>query len=149
MEVLSAAFRIASAPARGKITAPRFASASREVVMHKARTTCIPLIEQDRPDRSIGMGKGASSSLDERLSHLMILLRQLEKSVPGLVSIPEIELSEIVYSAVRLCGFVDPVEAEYAIEAVLEALEARSSSLGKSSGECEPRPPGVTFPSDN
>jgi hypothetical protein len=31
-----------------------------------------------------------------------------------------------VYSAVHLCGFVNPVEAEYAIEAVLEALEANS-----------------------
>jgi hypothetical protein len=96
--------------------------------MRKIRTACIPRIEQDYPDRSFGKGVSGldSYSLDERLSRLIILLRQLESPLSGLETIPEIDLSEIVYSAVHLCGFVNPIEAEYAIEAVLEALEVHS-----------------------
>jgi hypothetical protein len=96
--------------------------------MRKIRTACNPKIEQGCPDRSFGKGVSTLDFhvLDERLSRLMILLRQMEKSLSGLETIPEIDLSEIVYSAVHLCGFVNPIEAEYAIEAVLEALEAHS-----------------------
>jgi hypothetical protein len=115
--------------------------------MLKTGTTSKPLIKQNRPGRS--SGKGIFSSLDERLSYLMILLRQLEKSLPGFVGIPENELTEIVYSAIRLCGFVDPIEAEYAIEAVLESFEARSLSRRQHSGWNEPRPAGMTFHFDN
>jgi hypothetical protein len=86
---------------------------------------------------------------DERLSRLTILLRQLLESLPRPERIPEIQLSEIVYSAIHLCGFADPIEAEYAIENVLEALEAESLSRGQCSGWSEPLPLGVTFHFDN
>jgi hypothetical protein len=94
--------------------------------MRKTKTPCNPLIEQDCPDPSFGksLSRLDFHALDERLSRLMILLRQLEKSLFALEAVPEISLCEIVYSAVHLCGFVNPIEAEYAIEAVLEALEA-------------------------
>ena len=96
--------------------------------MRRSRTIFNPLIEQDCPDRCFGK---RVSSLDfyflyDRLPRLMVLLRQLEKSLSGLETVPEISLSEIVHSAIHLCGFVDPTEAEYAIEVVLEVLEERS-----------------------
>ncbi len=119
--------------------------------MRKTRTPCNPQIEQDYPDRSFGKGVSTLNSyaLDERLSRLLILLQQLVKSLPALESITEIELTEIVYSAIHLCGFVDPIEAEYAIENVLWALEAYSLSGCQCSGWCEPRPPEITFHFDN
>jgi hypothetical protein len=117
--------------------------------MHKTTTTRRHLIEQDRPDRYSDRGKGVPSSLDQQLSRLVLLLQQLEKSLPGLVSIPESELSEIVYGAIRLCGFVDPIEAEYAIENVLETLEERSISASQCSGGCAPPTSEITGHSDN
>jgi hypothetical protein len=99
--------------------------------MRRDRTICNSLFEQDCPDRSFGRRVSSLDfyGLDERLPRLMILLRQLEKSLTGLETIPEISLSEIVHSAIHLCGFVDPTEAEYTIEVVLEILEARSVIL--------------------
>jgi hypothetical protein len=44
----------------------------------------------------------------------------------GLEALPEPELSEIVSSAIRLCGFVDPVEARHVIAIVLDAIEMKS-----------------------
>jgi len=40
--------------------------------------------------------------------------------------LPEPELSEIVSSTIRLCGFVDPIEPRYVIAIVLDALEMKS-----------------------
>jgi hypothetical protein len=119
--------------------------------MRKTRTPCNPQTEQDYPDRSFGKRVSTLNSyaLDERLSRLLILLQQLVKSLPELESITEIELTEIVYSAIHLCGFIDPIEAEYAIENVLQALEAYSVSGSRCSGWSDPRPPGITFHSDN
>jgi hypothetical protein len=96
--------------------------------MRKPKMPRNPLVEQDCQDCCLGIGASRLDfhALDQRLSRLMILLRQLEKSLFVLEAIPEISLCEIVYSAVHLCGFNNPVEAEYAIEAVLEALEANS-----------------------
>jgi hypothetical protein len=62
--------------------------------------------------------------MDQRFPRLMLLLSQLGKSLHELETVPECDLSEIVYGAIHLCGFVDPIEAEYAIAAVLETLEA-------------------------
>jgi hypothetical protein len=120
-------------------------------MMRKIRATSNTLIERDCLDRSFGQGVSTLDFhvLDERLSRLLILLRQLTKSLPVLESIPEVELTEIVYGAIHLCGFVDPIEAEYAIENVLLALEAQSVSASRCSGWSEPRPPGITFHSDN
>ncbi len=38
------------------------------------------------------------------------LLQQLNESAEGLEALPEPELSEIVSSAIRVCGFIDPIE---------------------------------------
>jgi hypothetical protein len=119
--------------------------------MRKIRTACNPRIEQHCSDRSFGKGVSSLNSyaLDERLSRLLILLRQLVESLPELESITEIELTEIVYSAIHLCGFVDPIEAEYAIENVLETLETYSLSGSQCPSWSELHPPGITFHSDN
>jgi hypothetical protein len=119
--------------------------------MRKIKTTCNTPIERDCFDRSLGKGIPGLDfhALDDRLPRLIILFRQLDKSLPGLAGIPEIELTEIVYSAMQVCGFVDPIEAEYAIENVLQALEAHSLSGSQYSGWSEPRRAEITFHSDN
>ena len=53
----------------------------------------------------------------------MMLLQQIDESARGLDDVPMDELSEMVSSALGLCGFVDPNEARDAIAQVLEAIE--------------------------
>jgi hypothetical protein len=64
-------------------------------------------------------------SQDKRVARLLLLLQQLNESSEGLETLPEPELTEIVNSAIRLCGFVDPIETQNAIAAVLDAIEMR------------------------
>jgi hypothetical protein len=76
---------------------------------------------------------------DTRVAQLLVLLQQLDESAEGLEELPKPELSEIVSSAIRMCGFVDPIEARDVIAIVLDAIEIRSnpggSSLGRA-GDC-------------
>jgi hypothetical protein len=65
----------------------------------------------------------ASEAHDRRVAQLLVLLQQLDESAEGLEALPKPELSEIVSSAIRVCGFVDPIEARDVIATVLEALE--------------------------
>jgi hypothetical protein len=60
---------------------------------------------------------------DKRVARLLVLLRQLDESAEGLEALPEPELSEIVSSALRVCGFGDPIEARDVIAIVLDAIE--------------------------
>jgi hypothetical protein len=60
---------------------------------------------------------------DNRLAHLLLLLRQVDTSIDGLAAIPENELSEIISAALRVCGFVESIEAYQAVAIVLDALE--------------------------
>ncbi len=60
---------------------------------------------------------------DQRVARLLVLLQQLDESAGGLEALPEPELSEVVSSAIRLCGFVDPIEARDVIATVLDAIE--------------------------
>jgi hypothetical protein len=60
---------------------------------------------------------------DERVARLLVLLQQLDESSEGLESLPESELVEIVCSAIRMCGFVDQIEARDVIAIVLDAIE--------------------------
>jgi hypothetical protein len=60
---------------------------------------------------------------DKRVARLLVLLRQLDKSAEGLESLPEAERNEIISSAIRVCGFVDPIEARDVIAIVLDAIE--------------------------
>ena len=69
---------------------------------------------------------------DKRVGRLLLLLRQLQESAGRLVDLPRPELDEIVSSAVRLCGFVDPIEEQDVIATVLEALDIQAPA-GESS----------------
>ena len=60
---------------------------------------------------------------DKRVAQLLVLLQQLHESARGLGALPKPELSEVVSSVVRLCGFVNPIEARDVIDTVLDALE--------------------------
>jgi len=60
---------------------------------------------------------------DKRVAQLLVLLRQLHESAGGLRALPKPELGEVVSSAVRLCGFVNPIEARDVIDTVLAALD--------------------------
>jgi hypothetical protein len=65
---------------------------------------------------------------DKRISQLLLVLEELDESVAGLEDLQQAELSELVSDAIRGCGFIDPVEAWYAIAAVLEVIEQHDSA---------------------
>jgi hypothetical protein len=69
---------------------------------------------------------------DKRVGRLLLLLQQLQQSAGRLVELPRPELDEIVSSAVRLCGFVDPTEEQDVTATVLDALEVQEP-VGESS----------------
>src|ERR1700722_13963340 len=60
---------------------------------------------------------------DKRVGRLLLLLQQLQESAGHLAALPRPELDEIVSSAVRLCGFVNPIEEREVVITVLGALE--------------------------
>lgn len=60
---------------------------------------------------------------DKRVARLLVLLQQLDESAEGLEGLPKSELSEIVSSAIRVCGFADPIEARDVIAIALDAIE--------------------------
>ena len=59
-----------------------------------------------------------------RSARLLRALRDLDESLSELEELPEAELSDLVCSVLRECGFVDPIEAWYAIADVLEVIDA-------------------------
>jgi hypothetical protein len=60
---------------------------------------------------------------DKRVARLLVLLQLLNESAEGLQALPEPELGEIVSSAIRMSGFVDPIEARDVTAVVLDAIE--------------------------
>ena len=60
---------------------------------------------------------------DSWVARLLVLLQQLYESAEGRGALPEPELGEIVCSAVRVCVFVDPIEARDFFAIVLDAIE--------------------------
>ncbi len=84
-----------------------------------------------------------SQSQDKRVARLLVLLQQLNESAEGLETLPEPELSELVRSAILLCGFVDPIETRNAIAVVLDAIEMqdqftnRPPAAGQGMGLCD------------
>jgi hypothetical protein len=60
---------------------------------------------------------------DRKVAQLLLLLRQLNETTGGLVTLPKAELREVVSSAVGVSGFVNPLEVQEVIAAVLEAFE--------------------------
>jgi hypothetical protein len=69
---------------------------------------------------------------DKRVGRLLLLLQQLQESAGRLAALPRPELDEIVSSAVRLCGFVNPIEEREVVTTVLGALEIEDSVLESS-----------------
>ena len=61
---------------------------------------------------------------DRRVARLLVVLEDLDRFVAGLEELSQKELSDLVSSAIVACGFVDPVEANYAIASVLKAIES-------------------------
>jgi hypothetical protein len=62
---------------------------------------------------------------DKRVAQLLLVLHELDESVAGLEDLPKAELSELVSSAILGCGFANPIEARYAISAVLRMIESQ------------------------
>jgi hypothetical protein len=84
------------------------------------------------PDRARG-NVYSDSSLhikDHRVSQLLVLLQRIQESTGGLGTLPEPQLTEIVTSAVSLCGFVNPVAAQDVIDTILESVEMEDSAPG-------------------
>jgi len=70
---------------------------------------------------------------------MLVLLEQLDESAEGLEKLPKPELNEIVCSAIRVCGFVDSIEARDVIAIILDAIGIRSKPGGISlrrAGDC-------------
>jgi hypothetical protein len=62
---------------------------------------------------------------DKRIARLLLVLHELDQYVAGLEQLPQVELTELVSSAILACGFSDGTEARYAIAAILEAIDRR------------------------
>jgi len=60
---------------------------------------------------------------DKRVAQLVLLLRLLHQDVGRFAELPKPELSEIISSAVGMCGFVNPIEAQDVIDTVLEVIQ--------------------------
>ena len=88
--------------------------------------------EQLHPDHAFGKAYSDARLYlkDQRVSQLVVLLQQVQESAGGLGALPQPQLNEIVASAVRLCGFANPILAEDVIATVLEAFEMRDSITG-------------------
>jgi hypothetical protein len=102
------------------------ASAIRKATMDKGNR--LPLhssLEHISPNKAFGIAAFNSDVdvQDKRAVQLLVLLRQLNTSAGGLGALPETELGEVIASAVRLCGFLDPIEARDMIATVLAGLK--------------------------
>jgi hypothetical protein len=106
------------------ITRPRRTmSALTEATMDKVVSRCFA--EQIQPNRVIGKTYSDASLYlkDKRVARLLLLLKQLHQDVGGFARLPKLELSQIISSAVGICGFVNAIEAGDVIAIVLDALE--------------------------
>ena len=74
---------------------------------------------KDVPDQDL--------NINQRVSRFLMLLRDLDDCTGGLDSLPVEELSEIVSSALGVCGFVDPEETRSVIAMVLDVIERTES----------------------
>lgn len=66
---------------------------------------------------------GADLKIDQRVTQFLQLLRELDECTGGLEALPTPELSEVVSSALGVCGLVDPNERREVIVKVLETIE--------------------------
>lgn len=72
---------------------------------------------------------------DNRVARLLVLLQQLDESPGGLGGLPQAELGEVISSAVRLCGFVNPVEALNVISTILDEIEPQGATSEEAASE--------------
>jgi hypothetical protein len=123
--------RQATSPTCADAIAAAFKRAqSREAPMDKANALFLyPSTEHmwPTPEFNQACSDAKVRNPDERLARLLLVLHELDESVAGLEELPKTELSELVSSAILACGFVDPIEARYAIDAVLQAIEIDDS----------------------
>lgn len=68
---------------------------------------------------------------DKRVAQLLLLLQLLHRDVGGLAELPRPELSEIISSAVGVCGFINPIEARDVTAVVLDAIETEDQIDGR------------------
>jgi len=88
---------------------PQFLIASQHHwLTHEVRTT--------HPDSNVCIA-------DKRVARLLLVLSELDECVAGLEGLPKADLSDLISSAIRACGFENEVEAKYAIATVLRAIE--------------------------
>jgi hypothetical protein len=93
--------------------------------MNKANEVLLPSRQGDIGPKP-GLGGTVSDedlSINQRMARLLVLLTQIDEYAGGLDTVPVPELSEMVSSALGLCGFVDPAETRQVIATVLEAIE--------------------------
>ena len=64
---------------------------------------------------------------DKRVARLLFLLSEIDESVANLDDLSQADLVNLISGAITACGFVNPVEARYAIAAVLSAIEGHPS----------------------
>lgn len=98
--------------------------------MNKVENALLQSCEEDIGSNS-GCGPTVSDgdlNINQRMAQLMMLLQQIDETAKGLDDVPMDELSEMVSSALGLCGFVDSNEARDALAQVLEAIERTDRS---------------------
>jgi hypothetical protein len=97
-----------------------------EATMDKAGKPFV-LSAAERAHRNSAFAQAYSDSSlylkDKRVAQLLLLLRLLQQDVGGFAALPEPELSEIISSAVGVCGFRNPAEAQDVIDVVLEVIQ--------------------------
>jgi hypothetical protein len=67
---------------------------------------------------------------DARVVRLLLVLHELDEAVDGLEYLLQVDLSNLISSAVLACGFVSPAEAQYAIAAVLRVIQGHEPIPG-------------------
>jgi hypothetical protein len=113
-------------PADDFTKAPPACARPREATMDKTNRTFLTSSAHDANPGCTFANASFEAALyvkDNRLAQLLVLLRQLSDAAGGLGTLPHAELGEIVSSAVAVSGFVNPIEAEEVIAAVLEAFD--------------------------
>jgi hypothetical protein len=87
-----------------------------------------PLVVDDHKNSIAHIGPSSGNTdvriLDHRIARLLLILGSLDDSVAGLDLLPQAELAELVASAIEISGFASPFEAQFAIGAVLETIQA-------------------------
>jgi hypothetical protein len=70
-----------------------------------------------------GLTDGSAGIADSRVAQLLLVLSEIDESVAALGGLPESELRSLVFSAIRACGFTDPVEVHSVVATVLQAID--------------------------